>query len=121
MSFEEMIVALVGSVGAFALVGYLSAKVFGLIKMWINRKKSSVPEEKFDRLANAFVEHKKETRRRLQNLETIASEKKNSNSFSSAENNKQVESPNKEIEIEERVSEKGESQGDSNFRNMLRE
>lgn len=118
MSFEEMIVVL----GAFAFLGYLSTKVFGLIKMWINRKKGSVPEEEFNRLAKAFMEHKKETQRRLQNLEAIASEKEDSSSSGSAESDKQVEAPNKEIEFEERPSQKEESQsGDSNFRNMLRE
>lgn len=34
MSFEEMVVALVGAIGAFALVGYLSAKTFGFIRAW---------------------------------------------------------------------------------------
>lgn len=121
MSFEEMIVALVGSLGAFALVGYLSAKVFGLIKLWINRKKGSVPEEEFNRLANAFMEHKKETQRRLQNLEAIASEKEDSSSSDSADSNKKIEAPNQEIEFEEHPQQEESQSGDSSFQNMLRE
>lgn len=119
MSFEEMVVALVGAIGAFALVGYLGAKIFDLIKSWINRNNSSIPEEEFDRLAKAFMQHKKETERRLKNLETIASEESSGAESSS----KQIEAPKEEIEIQDQETEqeKSESGGDNNLRNMLQE
>lgn len=43
----------------------------GLIKAWINRKnnQSGVDEQSFNRLAKAFMQHKKEMRERVQNLE----------------------------------------------------
>ena len=121
MSFEEMVVALVGSIGAFALVGYLAAKVFSLIRSWINRNNSSIPEEEFDRLAKAFMKYKKDTEKRLQNLEAIISEEDTENSQSSS--SKQIEAPKEEIEIEDRETEQEESQSnnDNNLRNMLRE
>lgn len=49
----------------------------GLIKAWINRKNSSqagVDEENFNRLAKAFMQHKKEMQERVQNLEAIVAE-----------------------------------------------
>jgi len=118
MSFEEMVVALVGSLGAFALVGYLAAKTFGLIKAWINRNNSSIPEEEFNRLAKAFMEHKKNTERRLQHLEAIATEEESENKSGS----KQLEAPKEEIEIDDHdTEEEKSSSGDQNLRNMLRE
>ncbi|NGP87313.1 hypothetical protein [Fodinibius halophilus] len=122
MSFEEMVVALVGSLGAFALVGYLASKTFGLIKAWINRKNSSVEEEQFNRLAKAFMEHKKNTEKRLQNLETIATDEQSEQS-SSSEDTKKIEAPKKSIEIEDRetTKEQSGSNDDSNLKNMLHE
>lgn len=123
MSFEEMVVALVGSIGAFALVGFLAAKTFGLIKAWINRNKNSIPEEEFDRLAKAFMQYKKNTERRLQNLEAIISEEGSEKSSDTQSNSKQIEAPKQNIEIEDQETEEEKNQsGDSNnLRNMLRE
>jgi hypothetical protein len=49
----------------------------GLIKAWINRNNHSqeeVDEESFNRLAKAFMQHKKEMQERVQNLEAIVAE-----------------------------------------------
>jgi hypothetical protein len=123
MSFEEMIVALVGAIGAFALIGYLSAKVFGLINAWINRNNNSISEESFNRLAKAFMEHKEKTEHRLQNLEAIIASEETSNSRSNSESkSKKIESPGETIEIEDRETHKESGASDnSNLRNMLRE
>lgn len=123
MSFEEMVVALVGSIGAFALVGYLAAKTFGLIQTWINRKKGGVPEEEFNRLAKAFMQYKKDTERRLRHLETIATEEDESRLSYERSESGQVEAPKQNIEIENKQEERSQSKtGDSNnLRNMLRE
>ncbi len=124
MSFEEMIVALVGTVAVFGLVGYMSAKIFGLIKTWINRKKGGVPEEEFNRLAKAFVNYKKETQRRLQNLEAIIADEHDEDTETVSQDDKtspQIEAPNKTIEIEDTEKEKARSDNGNNLRNMLRE
>lgn len=116
MSFEEMIVALVGAIGAFALVGYLATKVFGLIRAWIDRNKSGINEETFDRLAKAFIEHKKNTERRIQHLEAIIADEEEEKSASTKKLTK-GEKPS--IEIEE--SSKDSSNENTNLKNMLRE
>ena len=119
MSFEEMVVALVGAIGAFALVGFLAAKVIDLIKTWINRGKGSYDEETFNRLAKAFMQHKKDTERRLQNLEAIISEENDS-----SEKNRQISEPKNTIEIEdderEPESESDQQAADNKLRNMLK-
>lgn len=124
MSFEEMIVALVGSIGAFALIGYLAAKTFGLIKTWINRKKSGIPEEEFNRLARAFMEHKKDTRRRIKNLEAIIADEDLEDESQEELSQKQIDAPKQGIEIEDSETSSSGSTGkekNSNLRNMLRE
>lgn len=116
MSFEEMIVALVGAIGGMALVGYLATKIIDLIKSWVTRNSSNIPEEHFNRLAQAFMDHKKETRQRLQNLEAIISE---GDSGSSAH---RLEEPRESIEITDTEEEKQETKtSDGDLRNMLRE
>lgn len=124
MSFEEMIVALVGSIGAFALIGYLAAKTFGLIKTWINRKKSGIPEEEFNRLARAFMEHKKDTQRRIKNLEAIIADEDLEDESQEELSQKQIDAPKQGIEIEDSETSSSGSTGkekNSNLRNMLRE
>lgn len=123
MSFEEMIVALVGAIGGIALVGFIVAKITGLIRSWINRNKNTIPEEEFDRLARAFIEHKKDTQRRLQNLESIIAEgEQEKNSTEDRSNSKRIESAKESIEIKDRETgnEEASSNNDSNLRNMLR-
>lgn len=44
--------------------------VTSLIKAWINRNQNnSIDEESFNRLARAFMQHKKEMEKRIRNLE----------------------------------------------------
>lgn len=124
MSFEEMIVALVGAIGGIALVGFIVAKITGLIKSWINRNKNAIPEEEFDRLARAFIEQKKDTQRRLQNLEAIIAEEDSEKAPSETKtNSKRIESAKQSIEIKDRGTGNHEksSNNDNNLRNMLRE
>lgn len=124
MSFEEMVVALVGSIGAFALVGYLAAKTFGLIKAWINRNKSAIPEEEFDRLAKAFMQYRKDTERRIQHLEAIIADEEPTERSTSSKKDQQIEAPRQNIEIESRETQKeqsGSKNDNNNLRNMLRE
>lgn len=116
MSFEEMVVALVGAIGAFALVGYLAAKTIDLIKTWMNRNKSGISEKDFNRLAEAFIEYKKESKRRIENLEAIIVDDEPAPQKSSDKNNR-MGAPRNSIEIDE-SSEESSSQS-SGLRNML--
>ncbi|MFH5832278.1 hypothetical protein ACG2F4_01365 [Halalkalibaculum sp. DA3122] len=115
MSFEEMVVALVGAIGAFALVGYLATKVIDLIKTWINRKQGGYDEETFNRLAKAFMQHKKDTERRLQNLEAIIAEED-----TEQKTGKQLSEPRDTIEIDEEKPAQDRQQDSSKLKNMLK-
>ncbi len=124
MTFEEFVIAIVASVGGILLVGFIVAKITGLIKAWLNRNSSEIREEDFNRLAKAFMEYKKDTQRRLQNLEAIVADE--DNTTGSSKSSKQIEAPKKSIEIEDQDAEEEESKTqsgneDNNLRNMLRE
>lgn len=125
MGFEEMVVAIIGTVAGVGLLGFVIAKITSLIKSWIERNKSGYDEETFNRLAKAFMQHKKDTERRLRNLEAIITDE---NASSASSSKKQLEEPHETIEIEDTEKE-GEQQNksksetgsdDRNLRNMLR-
>jgi len=123
MGFEEMVVAIIGTVAGVGLLGYIIGKTTGLIKAWIERNKGGYDEETFDRLAKAFMQHKKDTERRLRNLEAIVTDE----NASPSQADRQLEEPHKTIEIEdaerEEENEQKEKSGntdDRNLRNMLK-
>src|SRR5699024_10433465 len=63
------IVPIIAIIFGCTLAGYVFYKIIDLIKAWINRNKTPYDEEKFERLAKAFIQHKKENERRLNKLE----------------------------------------------------
>lgn len=123
MGEDAIIVAIVfGSILAMITIPML----ISVAKKWIESKNSSFDEEAFDRLAKAFIKHKKDSERRLQNLEAIVTdeEPKSLESKSSQQPLQQTQKTSKSIEIEETESgkEKQEKESNSgNLRNMLKE
>lgn len=120
MNEDVIIVAIVfGSILGMIAIPML----INLAKKWIDRNNSSIPEEQFDRLAKAFMQYKKDTEQRLQNLEAIVTEQDQESTTNTQSSTKQIDAPRKNIEIEDQEPEKRKSQsGDSdNLRNMLRE
>ncbi len=77
MFFDHLdIVSLVSVIfGCWVAVVFIHG-FFKLLRTWINRNKSTYDEEKFDRLAKAFIRFKKETERRMKQIEA-ASESSN--------------------------------------------
>ncbi len=63
-----------------------------VILAWIDRKKNKngVDEDTFDRLARAFMQHKREMQERVQNLEAIIADEDNDTDLS------QIEAPENE-------------------------
>lgn len=114
MPFEEFVLAVISVVGGVGLAGFIFYNIFKLIRTWIGGS-GGYDEETFERLARAFMQHKKETERRLQNLEAIVTDEDHQGSTT-----KQIEKPKKTIEIEDDESEETKS-SDGNLRNMLRE
>ena len=120
MGEDAIIVAIVfGSILGMIAIPML----INLAKKWIDRKEGGVPEEEFNRLARAFMDYKKNTQRRLQNLEAIISDDEPAEQAQEQESPKQIDAPNDEIEIEdsESVSQESQSSSQNNLRNMLRE
>lgn len=116
MEGPELIIAALAIIAGTGLSGYIFMNIFKLIRSWVGGN-SEIDEESFNRLAKAFMEHKKDTERRLKHLEAIASEQKGKNKSSS----KQIEAPKEKIEIEDRDTEQQQTSSDNNLRNMLRE
>ncbi|WP_138431245.1 hypothetical protein [Fodinibius saliphilus] len=65
----------------------------GIIKSWLNRGNNNNEklEHQFDRLAKAFVQHKKDMQERVQNLEAIIAYEDNNDK----EHYSQIEAPGK--------------------------
>lgn len=127
MSFEEMVVALFAIVGGLAFTGYVFGKITNLIKAWVNRNSSEVPAEEFNRLAKAFVKFKKDSERRIQNLEAIIAGDEEAPAASveekappAGEDAANAQGSSKRIHVEEPSPSKKDS-NDGNLRNMLRE
>lgn len=107
---DVIIVSIVFSFGAFIATG-----IYKLIRLKIEGN-TGADRETFNRLAKAFMQHKRDTERRLQNLEAIISEEH-------AEGKpKQISEPKDTIEIEEDepAEEKRKESNDSKLKNMLK-
>lgn len=46
-------------------------KIFHMVKSSVSRENTTITENDFDRLARAFIQHKKEMRQRVRHLESI--------------------------------------------------
>lgn len=117
MSMEELIISVIAIVGGVGLAAFIFSNIFKLIRTWLGSS-NSYDEDTFERLARAFMQHKKETERRLQNLEAIVTDEEHPIS-----SDKQIEEPKQTIEIneEDEQEETKSSSSDGNLRNMLRE
>jgi hypothetical protein len=116
MNGEEFVLAVITIVmGSVVLIVGIS-KFADLIKAWLNRNQHSYDEETFNRLAKAFTQYRKDTERRLQNLEAIVTDEKRPAA------SKKLEPPHNSIEIDSDITEERKTgSGDRNLRNMLRE
>lgn len=107
----------------FGFAAFIAGGIYRLIRLKIERN-TGIDEEVFDRLARAFMQYKKDTERRLRNLEAIVDNEDSSASASGKQLNEPE--PHKTIEIEDAETEgetekqnKSDSE-DRNLRNMLR-
>lgn len=116
MEGNEFIVAIVAIVFGTAFTGFVLYMLFSTIKAWINRKNSGLDEESFDRMAQAFIQHKKDSERRLENLEAIIIDDEE---FESKQ--KELNKPEQTIEIEEEPPKKKEHTESGNLKNILKE
>lgn len=116
MEGNEFIVAIVAIVFGTAFTGFVLYLIFSTIKNWINRKGGSIDEEYFDRMAQAFIEHKKNSERRLQNLEAIVTgDEVESNQL-------ELDEPEQTIEIERKETiEEKKGNDDNKLKNILKE
>ncbi|HYW35246.1 MAG TPA: hypothetical protein VE868_07565 [Balneolaceae bacterium] len=118
MSDNEVAVAVIAIIFGSIIAIVIISKLMGLIKSWINRNNSSYDEEKFERLAKAFVKYKKDSERRLQKLEALIGEKgKNISSSNQSTKEKTLHSS---IEMDTEPPQEKHESDNNNLRNMLR-
>lgn len=91
---EDIIIVFI----VFSFAAFVCGGIYKLIRAKID--KTDIDEDTFDRLAKAFVEYKKETNQRIQNLEAVIAEEGSVSGSSSSAN--QIEASRSTIEIEEK-------------------
>jgi predicted nucleotidyltransferase len=117
---DAFLIAIFAIVFGSLLSGYLIWKIIDLIKYWITPNNSSYDEEKIDRIAKAFVKHKKDTERRLQNIEAIITDDHSIVSEDSVSRQLRDSQSHTNIEIEPKDSEtKQKNVSAGNLNNML--
>ena len=94
----------------FSFITLFCTGIYKLIRAKMDR--TGINEETFDRLAKAFIEHKKNTNRRIEHLEAIIADEQ-------PDADKQIRNPNTSIEIEQDSERQSESGEGSTLRNML--
>lgn len=108
----------------FIIILLMFGTIFGCILMWkffdmvrgtINNK-SRWDEDKFERLARAFIQHRNKTDERLQNIEAILAGDEPRASGKSQE--KAKTSSRQSIEIEDHIRDEADNEN-GNLRNML--
>ena len=68
-------------VGVFALLfavvlfGFIFFQAGRIINNWVKKRTSKTDEDTFNRMAQAFIQFRDDTNRRLQNIETIITDK----------------------------------------------
>jgi hypothetical protein len=105
-------------------------KLFDVVRNSVNKNKTNFDDQSFDRLAKAFIKYRKETGKRLQNIEAIITEEKfdlsslsgsrlkETQSISAVEKSNSVDRNQPPIEI--KAEEKEQKQKQSSYRNSLR-
>lgn len=117
MTGEEFVIAMVAIIGGLGFAGFLFWNIFSLIRQWINKKGGS--SDINPQFFKALGEFKKNTERRITNLETIVSDLE--------EERYRLDEPHDtmgDIEIEEEEVRSSSNKGkddDGNLRNMLNE
>jgi hypothetical protein len=116
MSEEEFILALVAIVFGIGLSGFFLYNIFSLIKAWINRK-SGASSDINPQFFKALGEFKRNTERRLNNIEAIVSDiEEDKIRISDTSSASDIT-----IEDEEVRGKDNSGKDDSNLRNMLNE
>ncbi|HET6528471.1 MAG TPA: hypothetical protein VFG39_06940 [Balneolaceae bacterium] len=117
MTDFEFIFAVIAIAGGIGFTFFIFGNIFKLIRTKIN--KNNFNEEAFNRLARAFSKYKKDSERRIENLEAIiAGDEPEAQLKSNAQS--KIDTA-RSIEIDAKPKKVDSETDDSNLRNMLRE
>lgn len=102
MSGEEFVLSVIAIVMGASVVIVAITKVTDLIKSWIHRNHNTYNDETFERLAKAFMQHKKDMEKRVRNLEAIIAEKDHPNHYNELE----IEEPREDNTLNNNLEER---------------
>jgi hypothetical protein len=114
----EEIVALIFIIFGTVLGGLILWKIFDVVRSSITKNKLGYDEDKFDRLAKAFIQHRNDTEKRLQNIEAIVTEG-SATSISSSNRSLDRSGSQSSIEIEADDEQEEQKSSSGNLSNML--
>lgn len=110
---DELIgVILIAFATMLGLVGLW--KIFDMVRGTIKGRRNQEYEASFDRLAHAFIQHKKDMERRMENMEAVVAQENETSRQSLNEPNR------RSIEIDDQVSKEKSSHEGSTLSNNLR-
>jgi len=75
MTEEEFILSIVAMVLGSGILIACIVKIGEAVNNWLKRGEQHYSDEEFSRLAKAFVQHKKDMERRMQNIESIVADR----------------------------------------------
>ncbi len=106
MTHEEFIIALISVIAGTTLVGVIFSSITRLIRHWIDSRKHTSQDDLIS-IAKEFKAYQQNVERRLQNLEAIAAEDKNSQ-------------PLLDYEEDDKLNDDVKYQSESHLQNMLK-
>ena len=98
----------------FSFITLFCGGIYKLIRAKMDR--TGIDEDTFDRLAKAFVEHRKESNQRIEHLESIIRE-----GDSTQPTHTKIEDTSSTIEVEDKNQRTSSTENSSSLRNMLHE
>ena len=87
---DDSIIGLFLLIFCTSIAALILWKLFDITRNSIKKNKPSYDEDRFDKLAKAFIRHRKKTDRRLENIETILTEDKEAHNQRNLQQNTQT-------------------------------
>lgn len=104
MTAEEFVLSIVAMVLGSAVLIVGITQISKLIRSWLNRNgEAHFSDEEFSRLAKAFLQHKKDMEKRVQNIEAIITDDGEPGSYPQIEEPKDESTLHNDLEQKRKV------------------
>lgn len=104
MSGEEFVLAILAMILGASVVIVGITQISKLIRSWLGRdREAHFSDEEFSRLAKAFLQHKKDMERRVQNIEAVIASEEEPSSYPQIEEPKEEGALKNDLEQKRKV------------------